>query len=74
MTAMIDELNVACTIVRIGRQRTAHMPRVLIEDNAVVVRTRCGTLLTPCLEGFTETYGIPSCLECIEDADKAVTA
>lgn len=52
---------------RIGRKRTLHRVRVLIEDNRVVVRTRCG--IDPTAEGFTETFGIPTCDEC-ERADR----
>ncbi len=48
--------------MRIGRKRTLHRVRVLIEDERVVIRTRCG--LDPTDEGFTETFGIPTCDDC----------
>lgn len=51
-------------VLRIGRERTLHRPRVLIEGQRVVVRTRCGR--DPLPGGFTETTGIPTCDECGE--------
>lgn len=50
-------------VLRIGRTRANHLPRVLIEDSRVVIRTRCG--LDPLAEGFTETTGFPTCEPCI---------
>jgi hypothetical protein len=67
MSTLID----ARTTIKIGRKPTLHLPRVLIEGNAVVLRTRCG--LDPHLApggtetSFTETYGIPTCDVCIAD-------
>ena len=52
------------TCLRIGRKRMAHLPRVLIEDDRVVLRTRCK--LDPMPEGVTETCDIPTCEPCIE--------
>ena len=37
-----DQLVRPVPVVRIGRSRTQHLLRVLIEDRAVVVRTLCG--------------------------------
>ena len=54
-------------VVRVGRKHKQHLLRVLIEDNAVVVRTRCGIILTGHPEGFTETHGVPTCEACIDD-------
>ena len=48
--------------LRLGRKHTLHRVRVLIEDNHVVIRTGCG--IDPLIEGFTETYGIPTCDDC----------
>lgn len=63
---MSEELLSAVPVMRIGRKRTQHLHRVLIEDNAVVIRTRCG--LDPTEEGWTETFGFPTCDECRADA------
>ena len=52
-------------VMKLGRKRTLHLPRVLIEDQAVVIRTRCG--LDPLADGFTETFGLPTCETCIAD-------
>ena len=55
--------------LHIGRTKTLHKPRVLIEDSRVVVRTRCG--LDPVTQGFTETFGIATCSACIDqEADR----
>lgn len=53
---MTDLLAAATTVIRIGKTRTQHAWRVLIEDGRVIVRTRCG--LDPgtdrtLLQGFT---------------------
>lgn len=57
-------------VIYIGRKRVAHLPRVLIEDQAVILRARCGIPLTRAngwvVEGFTETTGVPTCEACIE--------
>ena len=37
-----DQLVAPVPVVRIGRSRTQHLLRVLIENRAIVVRTRCG--------------------------------
>lgn len=50
-------------VFRIGRGRTTHRARVLIEDGRVVVRSRCG-LLRDVGQGFTETLGFPTCEKC----------
>lgn len=50
------------TTWRIGRKRATHAPRVLIEDNRVVLRTRCG--IDPLVEGFTTTFGVVTCQDC----------
>ena len=48
---------------RLGRKRTLHLSRVLIEDRQVVVRTRCGIRYA---DGeFTEAFGVPTCSECL---------
>lgn len=52
-----------CAVLRIGRRRALHLPRVLIEGNNVVIRTRCG--LDPKDAGFTETTAVPTCTDCI---------
>jgi hypothetical protein len=58
-----DALVPLAPVLRIGRKRTTHSPRVLIEDGAVVLRTRCG--LDPLPDGFTETFeGLIGCDEC----------
>ena len=66
---MSDALLTPRPTLRIGRSRTLHLPRVLIEpptgnaaDQRVVLRTRCG--LDPIGDGFTETYGIATCEAC----------
>jgi hypothetical protein len=59
---MTEALLTPRATLRIGRKRTLHLPRVLIEDNRVVIRTRCG--LDPLPEGFTETFAIPTCDDC----------
>lgn len=51
--------------IRIGRKRTTHHPRILIEDNRVILRTRCG--LNPLTDGFTETHGYVTCEPCEAD-------
>lgn len=61
---MTDALLEARSCLRIGRQRALHLPRVLIEGQAVILRTRCG--LDPLPDGFTESYGVPTCEACIE--------
>lgn len=61
---MSDQLVTPGTVLRIGRKRTQHQPRVLIEDNRVVIRTRCG--LNPLPEGFTETTGFVTCDDCAD--------
>lgn len=60
------DIPAARPVFRIGRTRTWHLAKVLIEDDAngqarVVVRSRCG------LERgeFTETYAIPTCEACV---------
>ena len=57
-------------VFRIGRGRTWHRARVVIEpptgraaDQRVVVKSRCG-LVRDADEGFTETFGLPTCAEC----------
>ncbi|WP_346007428.1 hypothetical protein [Janibacter terrae] len=57
------------TVMRIGRKRTQHLPRVLIEDGHVVLRTRCG--IDPLGDGWTETHGIATCDACIDDETAA---
>lgn len=52
------------TVLRVGRKRTQHAPRVLIEGNRVVIRTRCG--VDPLPEGFTETTGYVTCEACLD--------
>lgn len=59
-------------IFRIGRGRIWHIARVLIEDDSnghahVVVRARCGMERTE----WTETFGIPTCEECIQAEEAA---
>lgn len=60
-----DTLMTPVPVFRLGRKRTTHRARVLIEDNRVVVRSACG-LLRDVDEGFTETFGFPTCDECGE--------
>ncbi|HET9829000.1 MAG TPA: hypothetical protein VFQ11_10880 [Nocardioidaceae bacterium] len=48
---------------RIGRQRTTHRARVLIEDGKVVIRAACG-LLRDVEDGFTESFGWTTCSDC----------
>lgn len=60
----MSELLTPRTVMRIGRKRTQHLPRVLIEGKNVVLRTRCG--IDPLDEGWTETAGFPTCEACIE--------
>lgn len=50
--------------LRVGRKHTQHLPRVLIENNRVVLRTRCG--IDPLPAGFTETTTIPTCQRCLD--------
>jgi hypothetical protein len=57
-----DELLTPVPVLRLGRRKTNHRARVLIEGNRVVIRTRCG--LDPLTTGFTETFGFPSCDSC----------
>ena len=64
---MSDALLTPMPVLKIGRKHALHLARVLIEDGRVVVRTRCG-LSSPVDEGFTETFGFPSCTECMEVA------
>lgn len=49
-------------VLTIGRSRTQHSPRVLIEGQCVVIRTRCG--IDPLDQGFTERHGYITCDEC----------
>lgn len=60
---MTAELLSAVPTLRIGRARTTHRPRVLIEDGRVVIRTAC--LLDPTDQGFTETFGFVTCDKCL---------
>ncbi len=50
-------------MLRIGRARTWHRPRIVIEGKKVVLRTQCG-LDTG--EGFAETSGVATCSTCIQ--------
>lgn len=52
-------------IFRLGRGRTWHRARVLIEDGKVVVRSACG-LLREAEDGFTEAFGFVTCEKCGE--------
>lgn len=52
-------------VTRLGRSRTLHLHRVLIEDGKVVVRTACG-LDRDADRGFSEEFGVPTCEPCIE--------
>lgn len=49
--------------LRLGRKRTLHRYKLDIEDNRVIVRTRCGLDIDE-NEGFEETYAIPTCDGC----------
>lgn len=68
MSALAPELETR-TVMRVGRKRTQHLPRVLIEGKAVVIRTRCG--IDPLVFGWTETHGVPTCDACIDDERQA---
>jgi hypothetical protein len=59
---MREELVSPVPTLQVGRARKLHRPRVLIENNRVVIRTACG--IDPTAEGFTETIGFVSCEEC----------
>lgn len=59
-------------VLRIGRKTALHRTRVLIEDNRVVIRTACG--LDPVVEGFTESFGIPTCDDCDPTETKETAA
>ena len=59
---MADELLSPTTVMRIGRKRTQHRIRVLIEENRVVIRTTCG--LDPLPDSFVETSGFVTCDAC----------
>ncbi|WP_181312493.1 hypothetical protein [Nocardioides campestrisoli] len=58
-----DTTTPPAAIFRIGRGRTWHRARVLIESGRVVVRSQCG-LLRGVGDGFTETFGYPTCSDC----------
>lgn len=62
MSTLLDPV----PVVRIGRAKTLHRFRVLIEEQPprVVVRTRCGIRWS---DEFTETFGFPTCEDCGED-------
>lgn len=51
-------------VLHLRRRRTLHRVRILIEDHRVVIRTGCG--LDPTRDGFTETFGVPTCPACAE--------
>jgi hypothetical protein len=51
-------------VLHLRRRRTLHRVRILIEDRRVVIRTACG--LDPTRDGFTETFGVPTCTACQE--------
>lgn len=61
---MTSDLELIPTVptLKLGRKHTLHRANVLIEDNRVVLRTRCG--LDPIIDGFVETFGIPTCDTC----------
>jgi hypothetical protein len=58
----MSELLTPGPVLRIGRKRTNHRPRVLIEGKRVVIRTACG--LDPLGEGFVEESGFVTCDDC----------
>lgn len=62
----LDDVLTPQSAARIGHKQTLHRQRVLIEDGAVVLQTRCGIPSTT--EGWTRTYGIPTCDECAKEA------
>ncbi len=58
----LDALSPLRLVRRLGRARTWHLSRVLIEDGRVVIRTQCGLQTT---DGeWTETVGVPTCDDC----------
>lgn len=62
---MADQLLNPVPVVRIGRSRTQHLLRVLIEDRAVVVRTRCGLDIG---DDRKHLDGFPTCDACTNDS------
>lgn len=52
-------------LIRIGRAKRMHRARVAIRDMRVIVRTQCGLDRDTTDAGFTETWGVPTCPDCI---------
>ena len=56
-------------VLRLRRGRILHRVRILIEQDRVVIRTRCG--LDPTRDGFTETIGVPTCPVCDHEGPRS---
>lgn len=63
---MIDNANPMQpgVLIRVGRARMFHRGRVVIRDMKVIVITQCGIERDVTRDGYTETFGGPTCSAC----------